>query len=92
MFLIGIKAPHFVHFNADSDVFMGFQILYLFFFLFNSFITVSVLTPHSRAVARIPAPSTAHLIRSEGVHTQEPAHRFAGELCNPLGCLGVIKV
>jgi hypothetical protein len=32
------------------------------------------------------------VIRSEGVHTQEPAHRFAGELCNPLGCLGVIKV
>jgi hypothetical protein len=29
---------------------------------FNSFMTVSVLTPNSLAVARIPAPSAARLI------------------------------
>jgi hypothetical protein len=29
MLFIVIKAPHFVRFNADSDVFMGFKILFV---------------------------------------------------------------
>jgi hypothetical protein len=38
---IAVKAPHFVRFNADRDVFMRFQavpvhILYFFFVFFNS--------------------------------------------------------
>jgi hypothetical protein len=38
MLLIVIKTPHFIHCNLDSDVFMGFQVLFVhvisFFFFF----------------------------------------------------------
>jgi hypothetical protein len=54
---IVVKAPHFIHLYANSDVFMRFKIFFVHglcpgFFFFNSFITVSVLAPGSRAVAR----------------------------------------
>jgi hypothetical protein len=59
---IAVKAPHFIRFNSDRDVFMEFEILpvhifYFILFFFNSFMTVSVLTPSSRVAARTPAPS-----------------------------------
>jgi hypothetical protein len=58
---IVIKAPYFVHFNMDSDVFAEFSMLFIhtiYFFLsfFNSLTTVSRLAPNSRAAARIPIP------------------------------------
>jgi hypothetical protein len=66
MLFIGVKAPRF-NLNADSDVFVGFKIFFVriicqILFSFNSFITVSELISHSRASARIPAPSVARLI------------------------------
>jgi hypothetical protein len=30
--LIGVKTPHFVYFNADCYVFMGFKVLFVYLF------------------------------------------------------------
>jgi hypothetical protein len=67
MFFVMIKAPRFVRFSANGAVFAGFKVLFVYIFclvlfFFNSFITVSALIPNLRAVARIPAPSTARLM------------------------------
>jgi hypothetical protein len=53
MLFIVKKTPHFIHFDANCDVFMLFKIifvhiLYLLFFFFNSFMTVSVLPQRPR--------------------------------------------